>query len=102
MHGGNFMLISSLNKGLTKIIRKFALKDPKLVQAVRRFFETMIRKYPRYKRALRAAMENIIKIIKRAKTKDEVLALLELRPFHPKLSTWKSIVKSVAGRKPGQ
>jgi len=93
MHAGNAVLIMTLNAELRKIIRKYSLKNPRLQAEVRKFFATIVLKYPKYHKIIGYAMERLIRMIKQAKTKIEVLALLELRPFYPDLCTWESAIQ---------
>jgi len=96
MHPGNYELIMQLNRGLRKIIEEYDLKDPKLKANVLSIFKTKLNKYPHYSNAIHSGMERLIRTIERAKTKDEVLELLELRPFYPKVCPWKSVIRSRA------
>ncbi|MHC4489553.1 MAG: hypothetical protein ACYSW7_10325 [Planctomycetota bacterium] len=91
MHRGNYELITTLNTGLREIINKYKLKDPRMEADLRKFFKAILRQYPQYHEAIVSGMERLIGTIKRAKTKDKVFELLELRPSYPKVCTWKSV-----------
>ena len=91
MHRGNFQLIRTLNTGLREIIKKYKLKDPRMEADLRKFFKAILRQYPQYHEVIDSGMERLFRVIKRAKSKDEVLELLELRPSYPKVCTWKSV-----------
>lgn len=91
MHAGNFNLINKLNKELPIIIEKYELKDPQMETALHKFFKTILRQYPYYHNSIVSGMKNLIRTIKRAKTKEDAISSLGLRKFHPKVCTWKSI-----------
>lgn len=91
MHRGNYDLITTLNTGLRKIIKKYELKDPRMEADLRKFFKTILRQYPQYHKNIVSGMERLIRTIKRVKTKDEALELLGLRPSYPEVCAWKSI-----------
>lgn len=91
MHAGNFNLIDKLNKELPIIIEKYELKDPQMETALHKFFKKILHEYPYYHNSIVSGMERLLRTIKYAKTKDEVLELLGLRPFYPEVCTWKRL-----------
>ena len=84
-------MINKLNTKLLEIIEKYELKDPQMKTTLRRFFKNILRQYPYYHNSIVSGMERLLSTIKYAKTKDEVLELLGLRPFYPEVCTWKRL-----------
>lgn len=88
LHTGNYNLITKLNKELTRIIRKYELKDPRMKEALQKFFKSIARQYPRFHDEIISGMEKLFSVLKRARSKEEVLELLGLRPSYPEICTW--------------
>jgi hypothetical protein len=94
VHSGNYELVRKLYQEPKKIVGKFSLDDARLEKHLRKFFAEALSRneYAKYKVAMSSFREELIRTIRAAKAKSDVYEFLGLKPYYPKVGTWKSAI----------
>ena len=96
VHAGNFQRLDVLYKNLDAIVAEFSPGDTKTERSLQSFFADLLKKkeYEKYRKPISSSKEDLLRTVSSAKKKSDVNELLRLRPFHPKVRTWGSSIKS--------
>ncbi len=91
VHAGNYERVKKLYQELHKIVSKFNLEDPRLEQNLGKSLESMqARKdLTKSKGSIKTFKKDLLAEVIRAEKKNEIRDALRIKPFYPKVSTWK-------------
>lgn len=94
VNSGNYALINRLYRQVRKPVSQFELGDKRLEQNLRKSFAEILKKkeYGKYRKEISSFREQLLRVVRGAEAKKDVYEFLGLKPYYPKVSTWKSAV----------
>jgi len=91
INASNYEKVSTIYRELRNVVSKFNLEDPELKQHLRKSLESIQtrRDLAKSQKSIENFKNDLLTEVNKAEKKEDIHDFLGVKPFHPKVTTWK-------------